>query len=401
MAARFFSTPFGIALATVTAGLAALFLGIAAIYWLAGRNMDQAVAAPAATAAPTDDSVEISGSQLPSFKLAHVGYRNFTNEKTAIGSVDYNEDMSVQVFPNYQGKIISVTAQLGDNVKKGDMLYTIDSPDLIAAESNLIGAAATLALTNAALERAKILYPQQGIAQKDYDQAVSDQQTAEGALKAARNAVLVFGKTNDEIDRIVATRQIDPTLVVLSPISGRITARNAQPGLLAQPGTAPAPYTVSDLLTKWMLAYVPESDSRLYRDGQEVEVTVPAADRIFRGKITTMGTNIDPNTHRVTIRSVIRDPQNELRPGMLANFVTETAAPETSLAVPVNGVVREGDGTMTVWVTTDRRYFMKKVVTVGLQQNGYDQILSGLNVGDKVVTDGAVFMSNIQSDSPG
>jgi cobalt-zinc-cadmium efflux system membrane fusion protein len=401
MAARFFSTPFGIALVTSAAGVAALFLGIAAIYWVAGRNVDQANAAPAAIAAPADDSVEISDSQSPTFKIAPAGYRDFTNQKTAIGSIDYNEDMSVQVFPNYQGKILSVTAQLGDDVKKGDMLYTIDSPDLIAAESNLIGAAATLALTNAALERAKVLYPQQGIAQKDYDQAVSDQQTAEGALKAARNAVLVFGKTDVELDRIIATRQIDPTLVVLSPISGRITARNAQPGLLAQPGTTPAPYTVSDLSTKWMLAYVPESDSRLYHDGQEVEVTVTAAGRIFRGKITTMGTNIDPNTHRITIRSVVRDPQNELRPGMLANFITETAAPETSLGVPVNGVVREGDGTMTVWVTTDRRHFAKKVVTVGIQQDGYDQILSGLNPGDQVVTDGAVFMSNIQSDSPG
>lgn len=401
MVPRLLSTPFGIALATFTAGIAALFLGIAAIYWIAGRNVDPANAAPVVAEAPSDDRVEISDSQLPTFKIAPVGYRNFTIEKTAIGSIDYNEDMSVQVFPNYQGKIVSVTAQLGDNVTKGDMLYTINSPDLIAAESNLIGAAATLALTNAALERAKILYPQQGIAQKDYDQAVSDQQTAEGALKAARNAVLVFGKSDTEIDRIIATRQIDPTLVVLSPISGRITARNAQPGLLAQPGTAPAPYTVSDLSTKWMLAYVPEADARLYRDGQEVEVTVPAAGRIFRGRITTMGTNIDPNTHRITIRSVIRDPQNELRPGMLANFDTVTAAPETSLAVPVNGVVREGDGTMTVWVTTDRRHFAKKVVTVGSQQSGYDQILSGLNPGDQVVTDGAVFMSNIESGAPG
>lgn len=401
MLARFLSTPFGIALATCVAGVAVVLLGIAAIYGIAGRNVDQANAAPSATATPAGDSVEISDSQLPTFRLGLVGYRNFTIDKAAIGSIDYNQDMSVQVFPNYQGKIVSVTAQLGDNVKKGEMLYEINSPDLITAESNLIGAAATLALTNTALDRAKALFPAEGIAQKDLDQAISDQQTAEGAFKAARNAVLVFGKTDTEIDRIIATRQIDPTLVVLSPISGRITARNAQPGLLAQPGTTPAPFTVSDLSTKWMLAFVPESDSRLYHDGQEVEVTVAAAGRIFRGRITTMGTNIDPVTHRITIRSVIRDPKNELRPGMLANFVTVTAAPETSLAVPLNGVVREGDGTMTVWATTDRRHFTKRVVTVGIQQNGYDQILSGLNASELVVTDGAVFMSNIQSGSPG
>jgi hypothetical protein len=91
----------------------------------------------------------------------------------------------------------------------------------------------------------------QGIAQKDLEQAVSDQQSAEGALKAARDAVRVFGKTEAEIDRYVATRKIDPLLVVPCPITGEITARNAAPGLFVQPGNPPAPYTVADISTMW------------------------------------------------------------------------------------------------------------------------------------------------------
>jgi membrane fusion protein, heavy metal efflux system len=70
-------------------------------------------------------------------------------------------------------------------------------------------------------------------------------------------------------------------------------------------------------------------------------------------------------------------------------------APVRSAAVPVDGVVREGDGTMTVWVTTDRRRFDKRTVTVGLQQqDGWSQILDGLKPGELVVTDGAIFLSN-------
>src|ERR1700720_1042240 len=97
---------------------------------------------------------------------------------------------------------------LGDNVKRGQPLLTIESPDLIQAESSLIAAAGVLDLTTHVLTRAKQLYEVQGIAEKDLQQAISDQQTAEGALKAARDAVAVFGKSQAEVDRMVKTRNI-------------------------------------------------------------------------------------------------------------------------------------------------------------------------------------------------
>src|SRR6202022_2684523 len=123
---------------------------------------------------------------------------------------------------------------------------------------------------------------------KDLEQAVSDQQTAEGALRAARDSVRQFGKSDAEIDRIVAERIADPTLVIPSPITGRITDRNAAPGLYVQPGNAPAPYSVADVDTMWMLANVPETDSPAFRLGQAVRVKVIAhPDRVYDGKITT------------------------------------------------------------------------------------------------------------------
>jgi cobalt-zinc-cadmium efflux system membrane fusion protein len=79
---------------------------------------------------------------------------------------------------------------------------------------------------------------------------------------------------------------------------------------------------------------------------------------------------------------------------MFASFVIRVADPVRSIAVPANGVVREGDGTMTVWITSDGRHFMRRTVKVGLQQGGWDQILDGLQGDETVVTDGAVFLSN-------
>jgi cobalt-zinc-cadmium efflux system membrane fusion protein len=359
--------------------------------------------APVSDAASTDPVLELTDKQLASIKVAPVGEHVFPLQKEAVGSIDFDENMSVQVFPSYQGKIIAALAQVGDEVEKGKPLFTIDSPDLVQAESTLIAAAGVFELTARALARAQKLYATQGtggIAQKDLDQATSDKQSAEGALKAARDAVRVFGKTEAEIDGIVAERRIDPQLVVKSPIAGRITTRNAQPGLLVQPGNAPAPYSVADISTMWMVANVPESDSSSVKVGQTAQVSVMAnPDRTYDGKITTLGATVDPNLHTLLVRSDVKDPRHELRPGMLASFTINTGAPVTATAIPINGVVREGDGTMTVWVTTNRHRFAQRQVKVGLQHDGYDQITEGLTQGELVVTDGAVFLDNMLAAS--
>jgi cobalt-zinc-cadmium efflux system membrane fusion protein len=207
--------------------------------------------------------------------------------------------------------------------------------------------------------------------------------------------VRLFGKTDADIDRIIARRSADPTLVVPSPISGSVTARNAAPGLFVQPGNAPAPFTVVDISTMWMLANVAETDSPEFRVGQQVRVTLGAfPGREFEGKITTIGASVDPNTRRVLVRSEISDPQHELRAGMFANFVIRIGPPVRSPSIPADGVVREGDGTMTVWVTADRRRLTRRTVTIGEQHDGYRQILDGVQVGELVATEGAIFLSN-------
>jgi cobalt-zinc-cadmium efflux system membrane fusion protein len=146
----------------------------------------------------------------------------------------------------------------------------------------------------------------------------------------------------------------------------------------------------------WMLAEVAETDSPLYRKGQEVHVKVAAfPDRDFEGKITNIGATVDPNTHTILVRSDVADPKHELRPGMFATYVINVDSPMNALGIPLNGVVREGDGTMTVWVATDTHHFVRRTVRIGLQENGYDQIVDGLAPGERVVTDGAVFLSNM------
>src|ERR1700733_4727323 len=346
--------------------------------------------------ASDSNTVALSDAQLQLVDVGAVSEHAFPLLREALGSVDFNEDMETQVSPPYQGRIAQLSAKLGDSVSKGEMLFTIESPDLIQAESNLIAAAGVLDLTTKTLERAKPLRTLQGVAEKDFEQAFSDQQRPEGALKAARNGVAVFGKSQKEIDRIIQTRTIDPYLVVLSPVSGRVTARNAAPGVFVQPGIFPAPYAVADISRVWMNASVAESDMPLVQKGQEIRASLMALPkRTFQGRISTVGSTVDAQLHRGLVRAEIDDPKHELLPGMFATFVIVIGEPVSARAVPLDSVVREGDGTMTVWVTADPHHFSQRTVKIGLQSGGYDQILDGVNTGEEVVVKGAILLDNI------
>lgn len=391
--------------AVAAAGLAGFCTGV---WWTGGQRpvavgafAGDAMAAPeaapegAARPAPLDNVVDLQESQLKAVKVEVAAERDFPHQRSAVGSIDFNEELLTQVFAPYQGRIVDLFAKTGDEVRKGDTLFRIDSPDLVQASSTLISAAAVLELSTHNVDRMKMLTAARAAAQKDFEQATSENRAAQGNYRAARDAVRLFGKSEAEIDRIVDERKVDPILVVSSPITGRITARNAAPGLLVQPGVQPAPFVVADTSTMWMVANVAESDTPAFNVGQEVQVTVMAyPGRVFTGRISTIASAVDAQTHRMLVRSEVDDPRHELRSGMFANFIINTGAPSRSVAVPVDGVVREGDGTMTVWVTADRRRFKMRSVTVGLLRDGYYEILDGLQPGELVATEGALFLSN-------
>jgi cobalt-zinc-cadmium efflux system membrane fusion protein len=355
-------------------------------------NSDQAKAAQSGSA---NESVTLTPTQAKQVAVAAAVLHEFTAHVDAVGYVDFDQDATVQVFTPYQGRVHQVFSALGDKVKKGQPLFSVDSPDLVQAESSLITAAGLLALTTHTLVRAKEMLGAQASAQKDVEQAISDQQTAEGNLKAARDALRIFGKSDTQIDVIAASRKTDGELLVVSPFDGEVTARNAAVGLLLQPGNAPAPFTISRTAIVWLTANAQENDLPALRVGQSVTAFINAfQDRRFEGKVAAIGSALDPNTHRVPVRVQIDNSQSELRPQMLATFTIRTGSPQRTVAVPSTGLVREGDGTMTVFVTEDGKRFTRRAVKLGMDDAGMHQVTDGLTAGEKVATDGVLFVSN-------
>jgi cobalt-zinc-cadmium efflux system membrane fusion protein len=297
-----------------------------------GRGDDTAAspADNAATNASGPPTVELSGDQLNSIKIGPVATYPFSIEKEAIGTIFFDED-----------------------------------PNVVQAESTLLGAAAAEELASNVLARAQGLYDTKGVSKAELEQDASTEETARAALKATRDAVRALGETDDDIDQMMA--------------AGRIEAAH---GVHGQP--------------KWAQAYVDEDDSPSIRMGQPVKVRVAAfPDRVFEGTIFRIYGTVDPNIHRVAVRVEVDDPDKELRVGMLATMTIAVSKPLEATAIPADGVVREGDGTMTAWVTTDRQHFVQRIIKTGMREDGEVQILDGLQQGELVVTEGAVFIDNI------
>lgn len=376
-------------------GISAL-LGLGLWYFQSGSSTEIVKAsAPQAIRIGTDE-IQLTKEQLPELNVGSIASQSFESRRDAIGIIDFNQDKAVQVFSPYQGRIGKMLVRAGDEVLREQVLYTVQIPDIASAASTLISTTGTLKVSNQTLQRAQALYETQSISLKELQQNTADQQAADAAYRAARKTLALFGLTEKDIEDIGVQRKVDTEMQVRSPFAGRVTARAGAVGQLVQPGTGTPPIVVADLQTLWMVASVPEAELAGYSIGQAVTVKVAAyPDMSFIGKVNYISDSADPATHRITVRAEVANSKRLLKPQMLANFNITVGAPVNSIAVPANAIAREGDGSISVWVTQDGSRFKRRDVKVGLFQNGMVQVIAGLNAGEKIARDKALFLSNL------
>jgi len=355
------------------------------------------------------DNIRITNEQTRQLNIVTVELYLFRVQRPAIGQIAFNEDASTVVLSPFSGRVTRLIAKIGDDVKAGDPLFEIDSPevvqaqtDLIAAVQNLGKAKSQLALAKRVLDRQTSLLADRATAQRDVDQAQndysiaqSDLTTAEGTLTAARNRLrVIIGRNPEEIERVERERLINPLITVNAPIEGTVIARKVGPGQYVRSDTADPLYSIANLTTMWLKANVPENEIALIRVGQEIEIKVTALpDRAIKARISAIGAASDAATRRVVVRSEIPNPDRALKSEMFASFKISTSEGGASPAVPVEAVIREGD-LATVWIQREPLLFQRRKVKLGLEQDGRLQILEGLTVGELVIGRGAIFVDN-------
>lgn len=354
------------------------------------------------------DFVRVVPDQLHQLEVVKVESYAFLDQRSAIGQIAFNEDASTAVLTPFSGRVTRLIAKVGDQVKRGDPLLEIDSPEqvppqneFIAAQSARNKARSQLNLAQIVEKRVRDLYEGKAAPFKDLQQseaqlaaAQSDMRSTETAFEAARIRLRILGHADAEISELEQKGAISRVTRITAPIDGTVISRKVGPGQHVKSDSAEALYVIADVSTMWLKAQIFEQDIAFVRIGQEIEAKVAAApNRTFTARIANIGSASDLTTRRIMVRSEIGNPDGVLKSEMFATFKIEIAEPSVTPAVPIDAVIRESD-LATVWVQTEPMLFKRRVVDIGIQQNGLTQIRRGLAVGELVISRGAIFVDN-------
>ena len=356
--------------------------------------------------ADPSQSFKPTPTQWTTLKVAPVTAVTFRTEEVTDGKIIFNADKTSPIFSPYSGRVTKILANVGDNVKQGQPLLALEATEFSQAQNDLISAVVVLNSARSQLNlahtsetRKHALYDAKAGSMQDWQQSQADLitaknnlRTAETVLASVRNRLRIFGKTESEINALQDAQKIDPTTFVFAPISGRVTDRQVGPGQYVQAGASNPLFSIGDLSTVWLVANVRETDAPLMHLGTPVEVRVLAfPDQIFKAKLTYIAPSVDPNTHRLTVRAELENSEGRLKPEMFATFSIITGGGTLAPAVPDSAIVYEGD-TARVWVAKDGGVIESRALRTGRTVNGMVEAIAGIEVGERIVTSGTLFI---------
>ncbi len=279
------------------------------------------------------------------------------------GHITYDETRTAQISPKFSGWFEKLYADFtGQFVKKGDPLFDIYSPELLAA-------------------------------QEEYLIALRTAKGRKEMLASARRRLSYFDVGPDEIRAIETSGTVKKNVTIRSPFTGVITHKNAVQGGFVKPGTVI--YKIADLSRVWVEAHIYEYELSQIALGQDAEMTLPyQPGKVYSGKVAYIYPYLQQKTRDVVIRLEFENPGLKLKPDMYADVHIKSVSGEQGLLIPSEAVIRSGKRNV-VFVTREENKFKACEVTLGLTlDGGWQHILSGLEPGDVVVTSGQFLLDS-------
>jgi len=306
------------------------------------------------------------------------------------GKVEANADRIAHVSPRISGKIVSVSASLGDSVVAGQSLAILDSVELGEALGRYHQSKTKLILAQSNMDRIKNLVEKKIAARKDILQAETDFKTAQTELHTDEERLSLYGVT---ISDLKGDNHKKPLLPVRSPIGGTITEKHAIVGELSDPSKSL--YTVADLSSVWILVDINEKDLAKVVKGQTARVTVGAfPEQKLKGRITYIADVVDQSTRTVKARIEVVNPGRKLKPEMFATVELVLPSDSAPVVVVPEDALQDLDGKKVVFVAEDEAEFAALQVETGRMSGGMIEIISGLKEGDRYAIKGAFILKS-------
>ena len=311
------------------------------------------------------------------------------SELNVTGSVLPDIARTVPVITLASGRVVDIRARLGDTVQKDQVLLRVRSDDVGLGFDAYEKAVHDELLARKQLDRAKDMYEHGAIAQQDLEVAQDTEDDALTSLDTTKEHLRLLGNDPEKPNGIVD---------IVAPISGVITDQEVTNAASVQAYSAPNPFTISDLTTVWVVCDVYENDMANVRLDEPVDIKLNAfPGRVFRGKVSNIGSLLDPNIRTAKVRIEVPNPGGIMRPGMFATATLYSMQKFTYTSVPASAIVHLHDRDW-VFLPDQGKFRRTEVVSGTPLANDRQEILSGLQPGQQVVSNADTLQNAIDNE---
>lgn len=305
-----------------------------------------------------------------------------TRTVSAPAVLELNPKNIANVFPPSGGRIVRIFAELGQEVRKGQALFEIYSPDVIEAQSEFISAKNALELERAELERKTDLFERGIIPKRELEEANTNYNIAKSEYDGAKLKLRVMDLSKEEIGE---------PLIINSPMNGRVLDLNIAQGIFISEPEEPL-MLIADVETLWLTASVQETRLGFVELDNKVSILLNAyPDTTYLGSVSFISDILDAETRTVKVRAKLKNHDSKLKPGMFGNALFHSK-PSVAYTVPSVAVLQRRDYNY-VYVMKDEFLFEKRIIEPGeMLDNNHIEVISGLSEDDYVIVKNAILL---------
>ncbi len=335
----------------------------------------------------SEDIIELSEEEKKMVEIETItaSFMPLRSQLQALGKVFAHPWRKAIVSYAFPARISEIHVRIGDWVKTGQELITLQSEEVGIAKSDFYKARADYELVKVNCERAKRLYDRGVGSQKDYLFCEAEFKVAEASLNAAEKKLHVLGFSEAQVQDIAETHQINPIITLFAPINGKILEYKVVLGAMVDQSTEILTILNPEVLV--VDAEIYEKDIAKIRIGQNVEISVPAYPREkFEGKVSYISDVLTEETRTITVRAEIENKEYKLKPGMFADVTIYLNHQSEALVLPREAILDE-KGESLVFLEISNKY-IPVIVELGTREGNFIEIVRGIREGDRVVTKG-------------
>ncbi len=335
----------------------------------------------------SEDIIELTEEEKKMVEIETItaSFMPLRSQLQALGKVFAHPMRKAIVSYAFPARISEIHVRIGDWVKTGQELITLQSEEVGIAKSDFYKASADYELVKVNCERAKRLYDRGVGSQKDYLSCEAEFKVAEASLNAAEKKLHVLGFTEAQVQTIAETHQINPIITLFAPINGKILEYKVVLGAMVDQSTEILTILNPEVLV--VDAEIYEKDIAKIRIGQNVEISVPAYPREkFEGKVSYISDVLTEETRTITVRVEVENKEYKLKPGMFADVTIYLNHQSEALVLPSEAILDE-KGESLVFLEISNKY-IPVIVELGTREGNFIEIVKGIREGDIVVTKG-------------